>query len=144
LLQYRDLFARLELFRVVYVAAEQSIFPKAERIFSRLCGASGRGPNGIPLDPEVRRLLDHFHDRDLLERRHTASFDNRQLDKISDELREFRGPKYEVLYRHWQRQGEGAVLNAMGLGKGLSGTFIAYLVTNDYRLFGDLVRAVPG
>ena len=32
----------------------------------------------------------------------------------------------------------------MGLGKGLSGMFIAYLATNDYRFFGDLVRAVPG
>jgi hypothetical protein len=144
LLQYRDLFARLDSFRVVYVAADESMFPKAERIFSRLCGGSGRGGNGIPLDPEVRRLLDHFHDRDLLERRQTASFDKRQLDQLSDELREFRGPKYEVLYRHWQQQGEAAVCSAMGLGKGLSGTFVAYLVTNNYRFFGDLVRAVPG
>ena len=61
--QYRYLFARLESFRVVYVAADQSMSPKAERIFSRLCGGSGRGPNGIPVDPEVRRLLHHFHDR---------------------------------------------------------------------------------
>lgn len=36
--QYRDLFARLDLFRLVYVAADESMFPKAERIFSRLCG----------------------------------------------------------------------------------------------------------
>ena len=56
---YRDLFARLDSFRVVYVTADQSMFPKAESIFSRLCGGSGRGPNGMPLDPEVRRLLDH-------------------------------------------------------------------------------------
>ena len=59
LLQYRDLFARLDSFRVVYVTADQSMFPKAESIFSRLCGRAGRGPNGMPLDPEVRRLLDH-------------------------------------------------------------------------------------
>ncbi len=57
--QYRDLFARLDSFRVVYVTGDQSMFPKAESIFSRLCGGSGRGPNGMPLDPEVRRLLDH-------------------------------------------------------------------------------------
>jgi hypothetical protein len=38
LLQYRDLFARLDSFRVVYVTADQSMFPKAESIFSRLCG----------------------------------------------------------------------------------------------------------
>jgi hypothetical protein len=37
LLQNRDLFARLDSFRVVYVTADQSMFPKAESIFSRLC-----------------------------------------------------------------------------------------------------------
>ena len=115
---------------------------RRQRGFSRACAGSPAGDR--TLDPEVRRLLDHFHDRDLLERRQTALFDKRQLDQLSDELREFRGPKYEVLYRHWQHKGEEDVLNAMGLGKGLSGTFIAYLVTNDYRFFGDLVRAVPG
>jgi hypothetical protein len=57
--QYRDLLARLDSFRVVYVTVDQSMFPKAESIFSRLCGGSGRGPNGMPLDPEIRRLLDH-------------------------------------------------------------------------------------
>jgi hypothetical protein len=36
--QYRDLFARLDSFRVVYVTADQSMFPKAESIFSRLGG----------------------------------------------------------------------------------------------------------
>jgi hypothetical protein len=143
LLQYRDLFARLDSFRAVYVAGDQSMFPKAERIFSRLCGGSGSGSNGVPVDPEVRRLLDHFHDRDRLERRQTASFDKPQLDQLSDELREFRGPKYEALYRHWQRQGEGAVLNAMGLGRRLSGSFTTYLLTTDQRLFGDLWRMTP-
>ena len=59
LLQYRDLLARLVSFRVVYVTVDQSMFPKAESIFSRLCGGAGRGPNGMPLDPEIRRLLDH-------------------------------------------------------------------------------------
>jgi hypothetical protein len=142
LLQYRDLFARLGSFRVVYVAADESMFAKAERIFSRLCGASGRGPNGIP-DSEIRRPLDHFHDRDLLERRQTASFDKCQLDQLSDELRGFRGPKYEALYRHGQQQGGAAVLNAMALGGRLSGSLTTYLLTTDHRLFGDLWRMMP-
>jgi hypothetical protein len=61
----------------------------------------------MPLDPESGDCWIMFYDRDLLERRQTASFDKRQLDQLSDELREFRGPKYEVLFRHWQQQGEG-------------------------------------
>ena len=61
----------------------------------------------MPLDPESGDCWIMFHDRDLLERRQTASFDKRQLDQLSHELREFRGPKYEVLFRHWRQQGEG-------------------------------------
>jgi hypothetical protein len=34
LLQYRDLLSRLERFRVIYVAADERMFPKAKRIFS--------------------------------------------------------------------------------------------------------------
>ena len=143
LLQYRDLFARLGSFRVVYVAADESMFAKAERILSSLCGCFGTGPNGIPIDPEIPRRLDHFHDRDLLERRQTDSFDKRQLDQLSDELREFRGSKYEALYRHGQPQGEATVLNAMGLGGRLSGSLTTYLLTTDHRLFGDLWRMMP-
>ena len=49
--QYRDLFARLDSFRVVYVvyvAADQSMFPKAESIFSRLCGGRQRTERHAP------------------------------------------------------------------------------------------------
>ena len=44
--------------------------------------------------PSIRKSGDcwiMFHDRDLLERRQTASFDKRQLDQLSDELRESEG-----------------------------------------------------
>jgi hypothetical protein len=70
-------------------------------------------------------------------------FDKRQLDQLSDELREFRGSKYEALYRHGQPQGEATVLNAMGLGGRLSGSLPTYLLTTDHRLFGDLWRMMP-
>ena len=83
------------------------MFPKAESIFSRLCGGPAEDRTACP---SIRKSGDcwiMFHDRDLLERRQTASFDKRQLDQLSDELREFRGPKYEVLFCHWRQQGEG-------------------------------------
>ena len=91
LLQYRDLFARLDSFRVVYVTADQSMFPKAESIFSRLCGGPAEDRTACP---SIRKSGDcwiMFHDRDLLARRQTASFDKRQLDQLSDELRESEG-----------------------------------------------------
>jgi hypothetical protein len=76
---------------VVYVAADQSMFPKAESIFSRLCGGAAEDRTACP---SIRKSGDcwiMFHDRDLLERRQAASFDKRQLDQLSDELREPEG-----------------------------------------------------
>ena len=43
LLQYRELFRRLEDFGLIYVAADERMFPKAERIFRRSCGNRGDG-----------------------------------------------------------------------------------------------------
>ena len=96
---------------LVPVAADQSMFAKAKRIFSRRCPGSGRGRTARP---SIRKSGDcwiMFYDRDLLEQRQTASFDKRQLDQLSDELREFRGPKYEVLFRHWRQQGGSSQRN---------------------------------
>jgi hypothetical protein len=120
--QYRDLFARLDSFRVVYVAADQSMFPKAESIFSRLCGGAAEDRTACP---SIRKSGDcwiMFHDRDLLERRQAASFDKRQLDQLSDELRESEGRSTRFCSA-MAAAGRGAVLNAMGLGGRLSGSF---------------------
>jgi hypothetical protein len=115
---------------------------RGRRGFSRPGAGSGTGPNGIPIDPEIRRRLDHFHDRDLLERRQTASFDKRQLDQLSDELRELRGSKYEAQYA-MGRSSEAVVLNAMGIAARQSISLTTYLLTTDHRLFGDLWRMMP-
>jgi hypothetical protein len=87
LLRCRDLFARLDSFRVVYVAADQSMFAMAGSIFCP--GARGRAEDRTAC-PSIRKSGDYwimFYDRDLLEGRQTASFGKRQPDQLSDELR---------------------------------------------------------
>ena len=92
LLQYRDLFSRLERFGIIYVAADERMFPKAERIFRRLCGNGVRG-GVLPGDPDIERLREHFRARDLFERRETSSFGKARLDRLREELAEFGGPR---------------------------------------------------
>lgn len=121
LLEYREIFARLESVKMVYVSTDRWTFGKAERIFRHLCGTlaakSARGPS----DPDLDRLLGHFRARVLLERRETTCFDKQQFDRLRDELREFRGPEHEELYRIWREHGDGAVLCGMhGLSTGLA------------------------
>jgi hypothetical protein len=41
--QYRELFSRVEGFRVIYVAADEPMFPKAERTFRRMCRNTSDG-----------------------------------------------------------------------------------------------------
>ena len=58
-LQYRDLFARLDSFRGGIRHGRPVYVSEGGEHFLVLVRGAGRGPNGVPLDPEVRRLLDH-------------------------------------------------------------------------------------
>ena len=107
LLEYISLFGRLESVQVVYVSTDQRTFAKAERIFRRLCETLAAKSARVPSDPDLGRLLGHFRARVLLERRETACFDKQQLDRLRDELREFRGPEHEELYKIWREHGDG-------------------------------------
>ena len=77
LLEYRELFARLESVQMVYVSTDRWTFAKAEHIFRRFCGTlaakSARGPSG----PDLDRLLGHFRARVLLERAEDRVFRQR-------------------------------------------------------------------
>jgi hypothetical protein len=142
LLQYRELWSQLTRFEVVFAASDPSMFVKAERMFARLCGGC-HGKVGVPVDPELSRLVEHFRARDLFERRETASFDKRRLDQLRDELEEFGGPEYQVWYRRWKQEGDAAVLVGPKDREDGSTAFSTYQLKHDYDLFGDLVRAVP-
>jgi hypothetical protein len=124
----------------MYVSTDQRRFAKAERIFRRLCGTLPAKYAMVPSDPDLDRSLGHFHARVLLERRKTSCFDKQQLDRLRDELREFRGPEHEEVYKIWQEHREGAVLCGM---KGLSTGLAPCRVSPRPRLRGSSIH-LPG
>jgi hypothetical protein len=141
LLQYRELFSRLDRFAVIYVAADERMFAKAERIFKRSCG-NGVEAVSVAKHPDIERLREHFWARDLFERRETSSFGKSRLDRLRDELNEFGGPQYEALYRRWREQGDCVLADSPhSPGKG-SGGFATYRLDHDYELFGELDRKI--
>ena len=57
--QYRALFSRLERFGIIYVAENERMFAKAERIFTRLCG-NGVEAVRVARGTDIGRLREHF------------------------------------------------------------------------------------
>jgi len=141
LLQYRELFSRLDRFVVIYVAADERMFAKAERIFKR-SWKDGVEAVSVAKYPDIERLREHFWARDLFERRETSSFGKSRLDRLREELNEFGGPQYEALYRRWREQGDRVLAGSPhSPGKG-SGDFATYRLDHDYELFGELDRKI--
>ncbi len=87
------------------MAGNERMFPKAERIFGRLCG-NGAQAVPVPRDRDIERLREHFRARDLFERRETSSFGKAGLDRLREELTEFGGPSMKP----GMANGENAVI----------------------------------
>ena len=141
LLQYKYLFRRLDRFEIIYMAGDERMFPKAERIFGRVCG---NGAQAVSVrDRDIVRLREHFRARDLFDRRETSSFDQAGLDRLREELTEFGGPEYEALYCQWRDRGDCILDRDADSPEKCSGVFAAYLADHDYELFGELSRKIP-
>lgn len=100
LLQYRDLFSRLDGFKIIFVAADERRFPKVERIFRRLCGSTGDALC-VARDPDIERLHEHFRTRHLLGASGEEFSIKQGWTACEKKLAEFRGPEYDALYRQW-------------------------------------------
>jgi hypothetical protein len=137
LLQYKDLFARLDNFGIIYMAADERMFPKAERIFARVSG-NGTEAVTVPRNRDIERLREHFRARDLFERRETSSFGKAELDRLREELAEFGGPEYEALYYQWRERGDCILGSGADSPKKCSRGFATYRADHDYKLFGEL------
>jgi hypothetical protein len=142
LLQYKDLFGRLDGFGIIYMAGDERMFPKAERIFGRVCG-NGAQTIPVPRDRDIVRLREHFRARDLFERRETSSFGKAGLDRLREELTEFGGPEYEALYGQWRERGDCFFGGGAESPEKRSGGFATYRVDHEYELLGELSRKIP-
>ena len=123
LTQYRDLFASLGAFQLIYVAANDA---------------------GGPRHPDIERLLAYFNARRLYEAQQFAALDRSQLIRLRNGRAEFSGADYEALYARWQADGDAAVRQKpapeRAVAPRLRGTFSTYLLTHDYGLFGSFLE----
>jgi hypothetical protein len=134
---YRAVFSRLPSFEVVYVAIDPQIFPKAERAFAQYVRTSLHHPE----DPLLARLREHFRIRELFDQKETRCLDQQRLDCFRDELEEYRGPKFEALYRQWKNEGSLGIRADDDAIDQVRRVFRTWRVANEYQLFGDLTRA---
>jgi hypothetical protein len=141
LLQYKVLFSRLDGFGIIYMAADERMFAKAERTFRTLC--RNVGEEAPARDPDIERLREHFQARDLFGRREANSFGKARLDRLREELAEFGGPDYEALYRRWREQGDGVLGESPRRRGEHLARFAIYRLSQDYELFGELSRKIP-
>ena len=138
--QYRDLFAVLRAFHLIYVADHERHVTGARTLFARFLmqAASVEG------DPERRasvRILEYFKARRLYETQQFASLDRSQLIRLRDARDEFSGTENDALYARWQVAGDDAVCEIPSptrtVATSLRGTFSTCLLEHDYGLFGN-------
>jgi hypothetical protein len=138
LTRYRELFASLARFVVVYIAENAARCQKARGVFERVIVGSDSGA----LDLNIRRLLEHFEARRLYENKEFATFDRAKLIRLRNEQQEFSGPEYDAHYALWQRGGSTAILEKLRPNRSqpgqLSGTFSACVLEHSYDFFGHV------
>jgi len=107
LAQYRRLLEVLPGFRLVFVATNSRLVPAAEKDFKKML-RSDEQLHGA--DKETERLLAHFEARLHHERRNYSGFDTAKLQRLSRELKEFSGPRFDWLFTLYKAHGSARVL----------------------------------
>jgi len=137
--QYRDLFAVLPAFDLIYVAATNRHFAGARATFERFCGGNS-GASRTASSQNTENLLAYFHLRQRFERRELAGFDRNQLIRLRDGRNAFSHPEIEALYRTWTRIGDAGIQSQLHAGEHntttIHGSFSTERLTYDYDLFG--------
>jgi hypothetical protein len=138
LAQYRRLLGALPKFRLVYVANTANLFEEAGKDFTKLLGLDDSADRLRSVDPG--RLLEHFEARARHERRDYRGFDMTRLNRLSNELREFKGPTFDGLFGILQSMGAPAMLAELTRLKAAratpNGTFEAEILPYRYTFLG--------
>jgi hypothetical protein len=142
LAQYGQLFAALPEFRLTYVAGSAGHFEGAKHTFERILMPSKHGTNANGLDPDARRMLDHFEARYQYETRQLDGFDRARLLQLRKDFETYSGAKNETLYARWKREGDHGIIKILGPETtppaSLRGSFSTCLLEHNYDLFGTL------
>jgi hypothetical protein len=138
--QYSRLLAALADFRVIYIAQHGGLLGSAGRVFEAFSAQESRS-SGVPLDPAVREVLDHFEARRQYEMRDFSRFDTAGLIRYREERKRFNDEHYEALYERWRAGGAAAVLTVLHPGQETKvpvERFSTCVLEYDYDLFGTL------
>ncbi|MCC6589072.1 MAG: hypothetical protein IT168_20410 [Bryobacterales bacterium] len=130
---YAALFEALPSFELVYAGTTDARFGDAEAIFRRVLG---KGRPWLPQLGDVDRLVAHFHDRALFEKRETAGFDRQRLDRLRDDFDSFSGDYFAELFESWKQHGDVILRSKLADVKVPCGRFTEYRLQHDYEMFG--------
>lgn len=140
--QYCRLFASLPEFRLVYIAATETLFEAARKTFERFVRSWQATKSGVPVDADVTRIREHFEARRLYEAKRFAEFDREKLIRLRNELAEFSGKENDALYELWKTAGERALLEKLSPNSPtcprMCGTFSSYLLQHHYDFLETL------
>ncbi len=137
LTQYAPLFAALERFEVIYLAARPLLFAKAKRVFDRFVSAprSVLPTAAAPIPP---RTLAYFDARDRYERGDFESFDRAALVRLRDDRQAFSGIDHETDYANWRAHRAPVSEVNSAVPTTISGTFSTFFLEQNYDPFGTL------
>jgi len=140
--QYERLFARLNGFDVVYVAALGRPFAAAEKAVQAFVSGGGRGNLGDLLRrADLKRLVDYLAREHLYETGQFDSFGVAELNKLRRDRDEFSGSFYKALYGRWKALGDAdfqAVLaSSRPVIDGSRARFSTCLLEHNYDVFGN-------
>ena len=139
--QYLRLFGRLKKYSLIYVGTGAGSFDKAEQVFTRICGG-GSGRHKTPVDPQIRRLNDHFRDRQLFESREFRSFNQDRLIRFRADRQEFNGDNFDHLFSSWKAEGPAAIIRQISPEADQiptpTGALTRHVLPYDYNLFGSV------
>lgn len=142
--QYSRLLAGLPDFRVIYIAQHHGLFGSARRVFDAFSARESRSP-GVPVDPDIKQVLEHFEARQQYESRDFSRFDTAGLIRYREDRKRFGDEHYEALYDRWCTGRAAAVLEVLHPGQPAKEPpverFSTYVLEYDYDLFGTLTSA---
>jgi hypothetical protein len=131
--RYLPLFAELPSFELVYVATASTRLGQARTVFELVLS---RGRKWLTKVADPDRLLAHFRDRKLFEKRETSSFDRLRLDALRDDMYCFSGRHFARMFARWETSGDEAIRAEIAAQKMPNGRFPSCMLTHDYDLFG--------
>jgi hypothetical protein len=146
LVQYRSLLRALGKSRLVYVANSAQRFEQAGRDFAKLLGLNEEtNPLGRV---DGARLREHFEARACHERRDYRGFDMAKLDRLSRELREFKGPAFEALFGFSRGHNAGRTHASEGHADDAAGRFregidSVFVLLSGAGVSGELSKKAP-